>query len=196
MDNKEKQELNDYLLSMFDSENLTYKQYKHLGKCKTGPCDTEVEDEKGICCAPHIWHIHASNELHILPKHPNCDCYYEELAKKALGTISNQGSSPDLWLKIYGKLPDYYITKAEAKKYGWNKGKKLSNYVSGKMIGGDIYYNSEGILPSKPGRIWNECDVDYIAGERNNLRLYYSNDGLMFYSPNHLDEFPIVYWIQ
>ena len=64
------------------------------------------------------------------------------------------------------------------------------------MIGGDVYKNDEYILPIKQGRIWRYCDVDYISGGRSNLRLFYSNDGLIFYSPNHLDENnPIIYQV-
>lgn len=107
---------------------------------------------------------------------------------KQLGTISIKGlDSPDVWLKLYGRLPDYYITKDEAKNnYGWDNSKNtLSGKAPGKMLGGDIYHNVPPILPEKPGRIWYECDIDYSVGKRNNLRLYYSNDGLMFYSDDH-----------
>ena len=46
-------------------------------------------------------------------------------------------------------------------------------------------------------RTWHECDVDYTSGRRNNKRLYYSNDGLIFFSPTHLEgEMPEVYWIK
>lgn len=105
-----------------------------------------------------------------------------------MGTISNKGiQSPDVYLKAYGKLPDYYITKEEAKeKYGWVQGKNtISGKAPGKMIGGNTYYNIPPNLPQKEGRIWYECDVDYESGSRNTKRLYYSNDGLMFYSPDH-----------
>ncbi len=64
------------------------------------------------------------------------------------------------------------------------------------MIGGDIYFNDEHILPEKEGRVWHECDINYFSGKRNELRLYYSNDGLMFYSTTHLDGNVIVYWIK
>ena len=30
-----------------------------------------------------------------------------------------------------------------------------------------------------------QSDVDYEGLKRNSKRLYYSNDGLMFYSPDH-----------
>lgn len=53
------------------------------------------------------------------------------------------------------------------------------------MIGGDLYLNISLILPEKEGRVWYECDVDYEKNKRNSKRLYYSNDGLMFYSPDH-----------
>ncbi len=185
--NKVTQSLEDYF--------VVYKQYLHKGICKTGPCQgVDVEDD--LCCMPFIHCIHASNKLHNLPKHPNCDCYYQDVQTKALGSISDKKPSPDVWLKLFGKLPDYYITKTEAEKLGWGKGKKLSAFANGKMIGGDIYKNKKHILPEKEGRVWYECDINYFSGRRNELRLYYSNDGLMFYSTTHLDGNVIVYWIK
>ena len=68
----------------------------------------------------------------------------------------------------------------------------MAHFAPGKMIGGNIFNNRKGILPEKEGRIWYECDVDYIAGKRNSLRLYYSNDGLIFYSEFH-DETQVVF---
>ena len=185
--NKVAQNLEEYF--------VVYKQYLHRGLCKTGPCQdaNKVED---LCCAPFIHCIHASNNLHKLPKHPNCDCYYQDLETKQLGTISERKPSPDLWLKMFGKLPDYYITKEEAENLGWSKGKNLTHFAPGKMIGGNVYYNDKHILPEKEGRIWYECDINYVSGKRNSLRMYYSNDGLIFYSPDHLYENITVYWIK
>ena len=82
-------------------------------------------------------------------------------------------------------MPNYYITKEEAKDLGWTKCKILEYFAPGKMIGGDIYKNKPPKLPQKGGRIWYECDIDYESNKRNSKRLYYSNDGLMFYSPDH-----------
>lgn len=122
--------------------------------------------------------------------HPLCECYYKDVEQKNVGTISNKGIlSPDVYLKAYGKLPDYYITKKEARELGWNQGKNLSHFAPGKMIGGDIYKNKPPKLPEKEGRIWYECDIDYEINKRNSKRLYYSNDGLMFYSPDHRTTF-------
>ena len=123
--------------------------------------------------------------------HPNCHCTYEEVEQKPVGSISKMGDlAPDVYLKRYGKLPDSYITKEEAKeKYGWNPRRNtMEGKAPGKMIGGNIFNNEQKILPIKEGRIWYECDVDYISGNRGTCsRLYYSNDGLMFYS-DHLKD--------
>ena len=121
-------------------------------------------------------------------KHTRCDCYYAPVQQLLAGTISQKGAlSPDIYLKQYGVLPDYYITKEVAiNEYGWNNRRnKLSNVAPGKMIGGIVYNNDKHKLPEKFGRVWYECDVDYEGGKRNSKRLYYSNDGLMFYSPDH-----------
>ena len=57
------------------------------------------------------------------------------------------------------------------------------------MIGGNIFYNRADKLPHKEGRIWYECDIDYNGGYRNNYRLIYSNDGLIFRTDNHYSSF-------
>ena len=121
--NKAKQNLEDYF--------VVYKQYLHKGICKTGPCN-DPNDESDLCCMPFIHCIHASNKLHALPKHPNCDCYYQDLQTKSVGSISDKKLSPDVWLKLFGKLPDYYITKEEAENFGWRKGKILLHSQMGK----------------------------------------------------------------
>lgn len=155
-----------------------FLQYHHLSSCKV-PCDDCPERDNRIY----------ENGFHIrLPAHPNCDCIYTEVKTLAVGTISKKGlESPDVYLKLYGHLPDYYITKEEAVKvYGWKRGKNtIAGKAPGKMIGGIPYYNNKSKLPVKAGRLWYECDVDYESGGRSSLRLFYSNDGLMFFSPDH-----------
>lgn len=122
--------------------------------------------------------------------HPYCECYYDDIEQKPVGSISNKGIlSPDVYLKAYGKLLDYYITKEEAMTLGWSQGKNLAHFAPGKMIGGDVFKNNPSKLPQKDGRIWYECDVDYVEGGRRNCsRLYYSNDGLMFYTDHFNDK--------
>ena len=53
------------------------------------------------------------------------------------------------------------------------------------MIGGNVLKNRKGKLPGAPGRIWYEADVDYVRGYRNNKRIVFSNDGLVFFTDNH-----------
>jgi len=163
-----------------------FLQYHHNSTCAL-PCRDCPERDKRIF----------KNGEHVrLPVHPNCDCFYTNVETKPLGSISQRQPSPDVWLKNYGKLPDYYITKEEAEKLGWQKGKDLSKFAPGKMIGGNVYNNKKHILPEKEGRIWYECDINYEGGKRNSYRLFYSNDGLMFYSPDHLFGNVTVYQIK
>ena len=164
-----------------------FLQYHHRSTCAI-PCKDCPERDK---------RIYKNGEHVRLPAHPHCDCYYTNVETKQLGSISQRQPSPDVWLKLYGKLPDYYITKEEAmEKYGWDSSKNtLAGKSPGKMIGGNIYENKELILPTKAGRIWYECDIDYVGGKRGKSRLYYSNDGLLFYSPDHLSGNVTVYQI-
>ena len=78
------------------------------------------------------------------------------------------------------------ITKEEAKALGWkSKQANLAEVAPGKMLGGNIYQNKEKLLPSKLGRSWYAADLDFDIGFRNNKRLFYSNDGLIFVSYDH-----------
>ena len=57
------------------------------------------------------------------------------------------------------------------------------------MIGGDIYENRNGKLPTENGRIWYEADINYSSGFRNTERILYSNDGLIFVTYDHYKTF-------
>jgi hypothetical protein len=88
------------------------------------------------------------------------------------------------------QLPDYYITKSEARKLGWEPRKgNLCEVLPGRAIGGDRFSNRERKLPQKKGRVYFEADVDYHCGRRNAHRLIYSNDGLVFITRNHYKTF-------
>jgi RHS repeat-associated protein len=88
------------------------------------------------------------------------------------------------------QLPGNYITKAEAEALGWRpKAGNLDTIAPGKSIGGDIFENRRGILPSSPGRVWYEADLNYTGGYRGSERLLYSNDGQIFYSGDHYKTF-------
>ena len=57
------------------------------------------------------------------------------------------------------------------------------------MIFGGRYFNKNGHLPSKEGRIWYEADINYISGKRNAERILFSNDGLLFVTYDHYQTF-------
>ncbi len=123
--------------------NANFLQYHHAGDCSKPCADCPARNKR-------IY----ENENHIkLPARPHCDCYYTNVETKKTGTISSTIPAPDVWLKLYGKLPDYYITKKEAiEKHGWRNGKNtIAGKAPGKMIGGDVYYNDNNILPEKEG---------------------------------------------
>ena len=78
------------------------------------------------------------------------------------------------------------MTKKQAKKLGWKPILlNLRDVTDDGIIGGDIYKNKEGKLPSAPGRIWYEADINYTGGIRNSSRIVYSNDGLVFVTYDH-----------
>lgn len=99
-----------------------------------------------------------------------------------------------LYLHLYGHLPSNYLTKSEAEDRGWvaSKGNlwKVTDHMS---IGGDRFGNREGNLPTKKGRRYFECDIDYQGGRRGAKRIIYSNDGLIYYTEDHYETFTLLY---
>ena len=97
-----------------------------------------------------------------------------------------------LYIHLYGHLPGNFVTKAEAEAAGWTGG-AVSRKLPGKSIGGDRFYNREGLLPSAKGRVWTECDVGYSTSSRGGERIVFSNDGLIYYTNDHYDSFELLY---
>ncbi|GAB3421875.1 ribonuclease domain-containing protein [Niabella aquatica] len=94
------------------------------------------------------------------------------------------------YVKKYQKLPDYYITKNEARRQGWIASEgNLCEVLPGKAIGGDVFTNRERSLPSSGNRKWYEADLNYQCGRRNADRLLYSNDGLLYITHDHYKTF-------
>ena len=135
--------------------------------------------------------IYSFDEEQYQPEHERCRCTIIPMRTKQVGTATDKGfDGADVWLMYRNRLPDYYVTKEEAIKAGWNSRKANLHIVfPGKMIGGDIYQNHRGLLPNKNGRIWREADFDFSEGYRNNKRILYSNDGLIFISYDHANTF-------
>ena len=97
-----------------------------------------------------------------------------------------------LYIHLYGHLPGNFVTKAEAEAAGWTGG-AVGKTLPGKSIGGDRFYNREGLLPKASGRVWTECDVGERRNTRGGERIVFSNDGLIYYSPDHYDSFELLY---
>ena len=98
-----------------------------------------------------------------------------------------------LYIHTYGHLPKNFITKKDAEKAGWSGG-SLEKVLPGMCIGGDYFGNYEGLLPKTKGRKWTECDVNTLgAKSRGGERIVFSNDGLIYYSPDHYDSFEQLY---
>ena len=98
-----------------------------------------------------------------------------------------------LYIHLYGCLPGNYLTKAEARALGWEGG-SVERFAPGCCIGGDIFRNSEGLLPEAPGRTWTECDIGTLGeNSRGAKRIVFSDDGLIYYTEDHYETFELLY---
>lgn len=98
-----------------------------------------------------------------------------------------------LYIHLYGRLPENFITKKQAQELGWNGG-SLEPYAEGRCIGGSRFGNYEGLLPEKDGRVYTECDIDTLgADSRGAKRIVFSNDGLIYYTDDHYKSFTLLY---
>ena len=99
-----------------------------------------------------------------------------------------------LYLITYGQLPKNFVTKKEAREMGWKADKgNLQKVCKGCSIGGDKFTNSQKVLPTKKGRVYYECDINYNGGYRGDDRLIYSNDGLIYFTDDHYRSFELLY---
>ena len=90
-----------------------------------------------------------------------------------------------LYLHVYGRLPQNFVTKAQYKSLG---------RPTDKCCGGDRFYNNEGLLPNKAGRLYYECDIDTLGKtSRGTKRIVFSNDGLIYYTADHYGSFTLLY---
>jgi hypothetical protein len=92
------------------------------------------------------------------------------------------------YVKQNHKLPEYYLTKNEAKKRGWNPSQgNLCEVLPGKAIGGDHFSNREKQLPT--GVQYFEADVNYNCGNRNADRIIFTKSGEVYLTKNHYKSF-------
>ena len=125
------------------------------------------------------------------PLHEHCKCSIIPLEAIQAGLATEQGENGvDLYLKQHGVLPENYITKEQAMQLGWVSWKgNLSSVAPDKLIGGDIYRNLNGKLPTKVGRLWHEADLTFDGNCRSDARILYSNDDLIFVTYSHYENY-------
>lgn len=127
----------------------------------------------------------------IIPVHFYCRCQIVPMRTKTVGTATDNGmDGADAYLFYIGQLPDYYIYIEDARNLGWiPREGNLSTVAPDKMIFGGEFSNREGKLPSSPGRIWYEADINYVSGHRGSERILFSSDGLIFVTYDHYKTF-------
>lgn len=92
------------------------------------------------------------------------------------------------YVKKNHRLPDFYITKSEAKKRGWNPSEgNLCEVLPGRAIGGDKFSNREGKLPKSEK--YFEADVNYNCGRRNADRIVFTKSGEVYFTQDHYKTF-------
>lgn len=97
-----------------------------------------------------------------------------------------------LFIHQYNRLPDNFMTKKEAREYGWSGG-ALNRVVKGKCIGGDVFSNFEGVLPDIDGTYY-ECDIDTLTKKKRGAkRIVFSDEGDIYYTEDHYESFELLY---
>ena len=95
------------------------------------------------------------------------------------------------YLVYFGTLPCNYITREEARDFGWEEGEDLWLSAPGYSLGGDPYPDEAGLFSAQEYLSdlspFLECDLNYQGGERgrerliwNEFSLWYTADGIWF----------------
>lgn len=98
---------------------------------------------------------------------PQTSSFIEGICKETKD--SNELNS---YLINYDNVPLNFITKREAREFGW-RGGDLYRFVRNMSIGGDRFYNRQRLLPMGT---WYELDSDYKGGSRGAKRWVYSKN--------------------
>lgn len=124
------------------------------------------------------------------PLHPFCRCKIKPIDAVSSGYATQDGTAgADYWLKMYGQLPANYINKTDLLAAGWYRGQVHPTMYPERWPQWEFYQNRDCHLPSGPGRIWYEADINCYSGKRNSQRVLWSNDGLVFVSYDHYRTF-------
>ena len=115
---------------------------------------------------------------------------YEAVEESGLYTTKDSVAA---YLCKFDKLPNNYVGKDEGiSLYESKTGNTFSKWnfnpwtTLDVMIGGDVYENHDGQLPSGS---YHEADVDYSAKNRGTKRLIYQSDCVIYYTADHYETF-------
>ena len=115
---------------------------------------------------------------------------YEAVEESGLYTTKDSVAA---YLCKFDKLPSNYVGKNEGQSlYESKTGNTFEKWnfnpwtTIGVMIGGDVFENREGLLPSGS---YHEADVDYSAKNRGTKRLIYQSDCVIYYTADHYESF-------
>lgn len=119
--------------------------------------------------------------------------------EEALSSVTEDGwyNTKDevaLYIHLYNRLPENYVTKNQAEQKGWQGGSVEKYTGEGTAIGGNRFGNYEGLLPKAKGRSYTECDINTVGKKsRGAERIIFSNDGLVYYTNDHYKSFEQLY---
>jgi ribonuclease T1 len=131
-----------------------------------------------LCLVAHVYATSCEEAVSVANTQLSSKIDAQELVDM-LRTLNHTGNK---------KLPPKFVTKYEARSWGWKPGSDLwsINKLKGSSIGGDSFNNLEGRLPKS--RL-HEADLDYKGGHRGGKRLVFSKDGRRFVTVNHYRTF-------
>ena len=149
-----------------------------LAACSTSTVSSDDSDEKSSSSVEQ-------SSLSVATK-----SIYEAVEESGLYTTKDSVAA---YLCKFDKLPGNYVGKDEGiSLYESKTGNTFSKWnfnpwtTLGMMIGGDVYDNYDGQLPSGN---YHEADVDYSAKNRGTKRLIYQSDCVIYYTADHYETF-------
>ena len=101
--------LQDRKLEGFSSNWANWKSKLTISTCK-------------VCKENHgkIFDISILNNKYEVNAHKKCECIYVPMRTKKIGTATDMGySGADAQIFYMNKLPNYYVSKQEARQAGW-----------------------------------------------------------------------------
>lgn len=110
------------LLDIFVPKTTTSNRWRHW--------KATIDLKTCIACLNHHGRIYRKDEYiqQEPPLHLFCRCVIEAMKAVEHGKATRDGENgADYTLYTQGKLPDYYITRAEAIALGWKSSKPLTN---------------------------------------------------------------------